>query len=330
VKKDAQLRRFIVQGMGEDKGKRIDIEEHPEKIPGGWKLAEIDWDLTAIVEIEATDGKMLRGFAKFKNCCSNGNDRNPKFLWLKDPTGMCMKQAEKDLANTKLDGSLPEALPEVDEDLLPEAVPPRGLLMGSPGTVVEMPQGPTPAPEPVEVGPTQAQKEQLADSVLEKGVALGLDEHTTYAAWLGQKAKGITLEAFEKSLDAEIEKRKPKTATPAPRATRKPRTPPKPLITVVGQIDAIQEKQKADTKQEFLVLSVQQIDMYVWDKKLHNTCRDAYGTGTDVKVAYVISGDDQDPTQQFADVKEIELVEELETGKESASAVEQIADGVSE
>jgi len=316
VKKDAIAKRFIVS-----KGEKIDIDEHPERMPGGWKLADVDWDLTAIFEIEAAAGGVLRGVAKFRACFAAGRDGNPKFLWLKDPAMMTMKQAEKDLANTRLDGSLPEALPAPEEDDLLEAAQTPRSLPASTRFVDNLSSSPAPAPEPVVEEPTQQEKERLADRVLEKGAVLGLDEHTTYAAWKDQQAKGITLEAFEKSLDAEIEKRKPRTAAPAPRG-RKPKAPPKPLVTVIGQIDAIQEKTKEATGQEYLVLSVQRIDMFVWDKKKHDLCRDAYQNGTEVKVSYVISGDDVDLDHQFADVREIEMVE-AQTAEQSG--VDQIA-----
>ena len=70
VKKGAIGRRFIINGKGE----RIDIKELPEQMPGGWKLSDIDWKLTAIFEIEAAD-RRHRVTAHFKSPIDPSGDR---------------------------------------------------------------------------------------------------------------------------------------------------------------------------------------------------------------------------------------------------------------
>ena len=67
--------------------------------------------------------------------------------------------------------------------------------------------------------------------------------------------------------------------------------------------------------------------MRVWDSKLFDICDDAYQNGGDFKISYVISGDEANPDQQFADVQEIERVQDYPQqplAEESASAVDQI------
>ena len=345
-KKGAIARRFMITGKGE----RIDIEEHPERIPGSWKLSEIDWEMTAIFEIDAEAGGVLRGFAKYKACFAAGRDGNPKFLWLKDPLGMTMKQAEKDLANTKLDGSLPEALPAPEEEdgvIIALAVePPRQLPQAS-ETVVDA--------QATMSTTTQAEqpKQPTEDltAIIAKGVQLGINEAQVVAAWREQQKAGMTLQQFEAEIDKQIAARAAKATKGTTRRVRKapaadeakleaPKKEQKPRVTVSGTIDAIEERQKELPKkpgeteakrQSYLIISMNNLDMYAWDSKWFDDMFLAMEAKPQkrVKITYTESATKDDPPKVFYTVEGFELMEDEESqvpmGEEGISLADKVA-----
>ena len=310
VKKGAVLYRFIVNGKGE----RMDIDQHPEKVPGGWKLNEIDWELTAMVEIEAVVGGMLRGFAKYKACVAAGRDGNPKFLWLKDPVGMTMKQAYKDLANTKLDGALPE------DDAVAAA-----LLEAAETEQSSLPEASTAGATTTAYPPPAGQTSNLSDvfplAIVEKAVKLGINRDPIMSVWHDQEKAGVSLADFEADLDKMIEARATKAggARPAPaqKATEHPpltdvpakaaepaaaapesekpaaadkparaKKDSKPIVSMVGLIDGIAERRRTlkakpgeQPKQgpKYLVLLVGDTEYFLWDTKLFGIAFEAMG-----------------------------------------------------
>jgi len=322
VKKGAIGRRFIINGKGE----RIDIKEHPEQMPGGWKLSDIDWNLTAIFEIEAAEGGVLRGIAKFKNCFAAGRDGNPKYLWLKDPVGMTMKQAYKDLANVELDGALPDD-DEREAAQLAEAEQDSRSLPAASGDASRDNQTRTvvmPAADPTaEAGSTTD-----VTGIIAKGATLGISEQAILAALGDQEKNGVTVQAFEASLQKEIDSRaaakdkRPtrarKADSDAPPKPPAPKKEPKPLITVVGTIDAVKEGTKPIARKEgepekpaqrFLVISVNKMDMTVWHKSMFDGMIEAHESvpAKRVKLSYAVSGTGD---QEYATVEEFEILDD--------------------
>ena len=318
VKHGAIARRFMVTGKGE----RVDIEEHPERIPGSWKLNEIDWEMTAIFEIEAAAGGILRGFAKYKACFAAGRDGNPKFLWLKDPLGMTMKQAEKDLANTKLDGSLPEVLPPVEDEEEMQVI--ATSTTASPRQIAQT----------VDASMTEAPEQPSEDltTIIGKGTQLGLNEAQVVAACRDQQKAGMTLQAFESEIDKQLEARAKMAVKSTSRRTRKAQAEPeakpeatkkeqKPRTSLVGIVEAIAERNKELPKKEgetearrqpYLLISIGGVTYYMWDSKWFDDAFMAMESKPPkrVKVEYTESQSKDDPPITFFTVAGFELMEE--------------------
>lgn len=329
VKPGAIMRRFVVTGKGE----RIDLHEHPEKAPGGWKLGDIDWGLTAICEIESAAGGLLRGSAKFSNCFAAGNDGNPKFLWLKSPTEMTMKQAYKDLANVELDGALPDDDEREAAELAEAGTQPSRALPAQGESVREYVVDRTRPVNTTAVAESEGPKEDFS-GLIEKAKVLGINAAQIVAAFEDQEKNGVTLAAFEADLQKEIDARAKAAANPtrtrravkaadAPKAEApaKPKKEPKPRISIVGVIDAISEKSKAFPRKEgepekpgqrFLVISINQMDMTVWHKSMFDGMFEAMEAKPQkrVKVGYTTSQTKDDPPREFYEVEEFEILDD--------------------
>lgn len=353
VKKGAIGKRTIIT-----KGKRFDMDENPELIPGGWKYADVDWDLTAIFEIEAAGGGLLRGVAKYKACFGSNKDGNPKYLWLKDPAGMTMKQAEKDLANVKLDGALPDAEEGQEAALFEVAEPPKQLKSMTFDQASAPPVPSSTLPEPVSevTGAAGVPTNAATPEMIEKGGQIGLSPEQIEALWVDQQKAGVTVPTFLASLDEEIERRSRtktrKAATVAkPAAEQKPvavaaekpteapaetekktrrRAAPKPEYTVVGYVEEYEGREKQNG-QKFLVAKVQGVDIQVWHRTQQGLVKEAYNTQQQVKVTYEVTGPDDQPDQQYASMKDIVNYVEEEAAPEPEAAepqgaLEQIAE----